>query len=520
MLVEIDRILARSAVLVCLVFLTTLGGCVSASAKELADAGGNALRDATVTVDFSRSRGKLLRTERFNTWDNGDPEPELRKQDVAFLNEQGLHADIIRIGIHVDKEMCDLQAQSCDFSEVEWIHDVSDLTQSLVVHLTPEGLFKPEVEPSDLRPLLTLAISELKRQVPNVAYIEAFNEPDWVNFVLQVRVGKEPEVRPEKLYDWFVPFYQAVNAVNDRLNPNERLRLGGPTLMSFDHKGWIPAFLDGFAADQNPDKRLDFISWHAYGYFDESTGYRSYVFFKDDPRMVADQRARLDAMLTKRGLSTHIPVLVTETGIYPGPAYDDPDPSKNDWVRQAPGLASIHYWYAEQPNIYPFHWTIRHAGEGRKDQLVTLRGDGESSPTGTFTPYGNTLKMMSMLRDERVAAESDGMTDGKGVYAIASKGGKGGAVMIWNYQGTGKEGYRVKLDMTGMPANAKSHTVKVTQYRIDENTSNYWTDPKNANLQKVGQSRMSLDGDFHLAIDLPANALHLVMLDVESSYQK
>ncbi len=64
----------------------TLSGCATASAQQA-----DTLQEATVTVDFSQSRGDLLRTERFNTWDNGDPEPDLREQDIAFLTEQGLH---------------------------------------------------------------------------------------------------------------------------------------------------------------------------------------------------------------------------------------------------------------------------------------------------------------------------------------------------------------------------------------------------------------------------------------------
>ena len=62
----------------------TLSGCATASAQQA-----GTLQDATVTVDFSQSRGERLHTERFNTWDNGDPEPELRPADVAFLNERG-----------------------------------------------------------------------------------------------------------------------------------------------------------------------------------------------------------------------------------------------------------------------------------------------------------------------------------------------------------------------------------------------------------------------------------------------
>ena len=60
------------------------------------------------------------------------------------------------------------------------------------MHLTPDGLFEAGRKPEDLVPLLTLAIRELKDQVPQVDYIEAFNEPDWVSHVQQVRVGKEP----------------------------------------------------------------------------------------------------------------------------------------------------------------------------------------------------------------------------------------------------------------------------------------------------------------------------------------
>lgn len=493
-----------------------LAGCASASAQQDIASDSPTMAQANVVVDFSQSRGPLLRTERFNTWDNGDPEPDLREGDVAFLNEQGLQADIIRIGIGLNEEMCDLQAQSCDFSNVDWIFDVAGLTDSIVMHLTPDGLFEDNHEPADLLPLLTLAISELKSQVPNIDYIEAFNEPDWVDNVLQLRMGNEPHVTPQELYSWYVPFYQAVNTVNASLSPNDRIRVGGPTLMSFDHVGWIPGFLDGYAADPDPNKRLDFVSWHGYGYFDESTDYQTYVFFKEDPTMVAAQRARLDAMLEERGLSTYLPALVTETGIYPGPAYDDPNPSKNDWVRQGPGLASLHYWYAEQPDIYPFHWTIRHAGEGRKDQLVTLRGDGETSPTGTFTPYGNTLLMQSMLRDERVVAESDALVDGKGVYAIATRGNNGSAIMIWNYQGTDSRAFRVNVNLGGFPANAPGHMVSQREYRIDADTSNYWTDPQNANLQQVGQTSFTLGASHQLTIDLPANAMHLITLDIES----
>jgi len=468
---------------------------------------------ATVSVDFGETDGELLRTERFNTWDNGDPKPELRAGDIAFLNKEGLHADLLRIGISVDPKMCDVQAQTCDFTGVKWIDDASRLTDSLVVHLTPSGLFSEDIKPAETLPLLTLAIRELKKRLPNVDYIEAFNEPEFGGSILLLRRGKEAEVRPEQLYQWYVPFYQAVNTVNRELHPNARIKIGGPTLASFDHEGWMPAFLDGYAADPNPDKRLDFISWHGYGFFAKSDNYQAYNFYKGDPSVVGKERDRIDAMLTARNLTTHIPVFVTETGIYPGPAFDEPDPSKNDWVRQAAGLASLHYWWSQQPNIFPFNWTVRHAGESRKDQLVTLRGAGETSPANTFTPYGNMLLMQSKMKATKVKAVSDSLKAGQGVYAIASKDHTGAALMVWNYQSTNEKRFRATIQMSRLPSELSNGPARRTIFRIDQNTSNYWSDPKLANLQQIDDQVVTLRNSYNEKVDLNPNSIYLITME-------
>ena len=65
------------------------------------------LQPASVVVDFSATQGQLLRTERIHTWDNGDPVPELRDDDAAFLNEEGLRDDLVRIGFGFD-DLCDV----------------------------------------------------------------------------------------------------------------------------------------------------------------------------------------------------------------------------------------------------------------------------------------------------------------------------------------------------------------------------------------------------------------------------
>ncbi|TDD71271.1 hypothetical protein E1262_06570 [Jiangella aurantiaca] len=344
-------------------------------------------------------------------------------------------------------------------------------------------------------------------------YIEFYNEPDWLHHIQQVISGREPRVQPEELYQWYVPYYEAANVVNAELDASARIKVGGPTLASFDNEPWIATFLDGYAADINPDKRLDFVSWHAYGFFDRDNGYR-FEQYKENPSVVATQRARLYAMLKERDITEHIPAFVTETGIYPGGLVDERN-NMNDWLRQAAGVASLHYWYADQPMTIPFHWTVRHGTARRKDQLVTLRGEGETTPPDTFTPYGNLMVMQSMMKDTRVSATSDSLVNGQGVYAMASKDASGASVMVWNYQTFrgGETAFEATLDMTNLPADLRDGAVRKQVFLIDSQTSNYWANPATANLQRVDDQLLDLGASYSKVLQLDPNAIHLILLE-------
>lgn len=480
--------------------------------------------EATVTVDFSQSRGKFLHPERYNNVSRPTSFAEPRDADVAFYNEQGLRGDTYRVW--VDTHLIhDPETGTFDYTIVDdYLGDLSRLSDNLLVVLdTRVEIRDMGLTPEQIQPVITTILRDLKQRYPAVRYIEAFNEPDH-NMVKVVSA--------EDLYDYYVPYYRAVNQVNRELQPEVPLEVGGPALTTFK-EDWLYAFLDDYAADTNPDKRLDFISYHAYGLFTSGgpteEGPRAYHFYKGNPSEVAGQRAKLEAALQSRGLDTTIPSFLTEIGIYPGPSYDNREDPRPDYLRNAVGVPSLIYWFMEQPHTIPFNWVLRHKTEERKDQLITRARDGEPMavvagqdeievPTGIFTPYGNAMLMFSMLRDERVVAQSDALKAGKGIYAIATKGEQGAAILIWNYQLTDSQSYRVKLDLGGFPANADGLTAIQRQYRVDENTSNYWADPETANLQQVGQSKITLGSGHELTVDLPPNALHLLTLDIESSH--
>ena len=495
-----------------------LAGCAANPGSSPPRSVGVSDRTAVVTVDFAASRGPFMHPERFNNVSRPTSFAEPRDADVSFFNEQGLHGSIYRVW--VDTHLIhNAETGAYDYSIVDdYLGDLSRLSDNLLVVLDTRVQIRDRKQtPAQIKPVIKTILRELKRRYPHVRYIEAFNEPDH---------SMAKAMTPQALYDYYVPYYEAVNELNDELRPQVPLEVGGPALMMYNEP-WLRAFLDRFKADGNPRKRLDFISYHAYGEFPAGTGEaggpRAYHFFKGNPSEVAGQRARLEAELASRGLDTRVPSFITELGVYPGPSFDNPADARPDYLINAAGVPSLIYWFMEQPRTIPFNWVLRHKTEERKDQLITRAGDGKpmpvvagedkSVPTGTFTPYGNAMLMFSKLEGERVAARSNMLEAGKGVYAIATRDTASAAVMVWNYQHTGTRAHSVTIDMGQLPPALRNKTLRQREYRIDEQHSNYWANPATANLQQVSDTTIRAGKRYRVTVHLSANALQLVVLE-------
>jgi hypothetical protein len=473
----------------------------------------------TISVDFGSEEGQLPRTERYNNFGNVTAWPSQRADDAAFLNEQGLHGDVYRVWLSSPNapaednifDQCDLKTRACDFSRLDsYLTEASTVSDSVLVNLNPTDFVEGSRPMKDLEPLLELILRNLKEKYPRVDYVEVFNEPDWQFHGLERRQGVPADgttVRPDGLYRFYRPFYKAVDKVNKGLRRADRLKVGGPALMFKDGK-WLQPFLDDYASDKNPRKRLDFLSYHAYLSWDDD--YQVPTLYSRDLRQVASDRATVRAWLRERRIDTRIPTFVTEAGVYPGPAFDDPQP-KNDYLRQAAGLATLGYWYSRQPDTRMFNWCVRHRVEERKDQLVTRTPDGPL--TNTFTPYGNMMLMQSKMKDTRVSAVSDGLEEDNGVYAVASKDRTGASLMVWNWQHTHDRSYRATIDMSRLPLELRHRPVRQRVFRIDATTSNYFADPGTAGLQTV-KDRVISPGTFRTEkIDLTPNAMYLILLE-------
>ena len=474
---------------------------------------------ATVTVNFNESRGDFLHPERYNNftrWNRWQPQ---RDADVLFLNEQGLHGEIYKVWVDAER-IHDPETDTYDYTGLDdYLADASLVSDELLMVMdTRVSVRDMGRSPADIKPIIKRIMTDLKQRYPRIRYVEAFNEPDH---------NLAKSVTPAGLYDYYKVYYEAVNEINREVQPQVPLELGGPGYMQYNET-WMYAFLDRYAADPSPDKKLDFISWHAYGRFPEGTGDssgpRAFHFYKGDPSEVAGERGLLNAALESRGLDTDIPAFITETGIYPGPSFDNPDDPRPDYLIGAAGVPALHYWYMEQPNTYPFNWVVRHSGEERKDQLVTRARDGEhiavrgdenveDLPTNTFTPYGNAMAMMAKLKEERVTAQSDALEKGKGIYSIATRDEYGAAVMVWNYQHTDQQAYTVTIDMGELPANLRDRPLRQQMFRIDDQVSNYWADPARANLQMVSESMVEPGSSYSVSVNLTPNALQLIVLE-------
>jgi len=460
---------------------------------------------AVVSIDVSEVIGKHLKTERYN---NITSIHMLDSQEIALYKENGLGAKVLRVWIS-DDEIYDKETGKYNYESVnEYLTAASPATDFILANFKFLGLIHEWADdPEQGRPIVEKIVTDLKSKFPKLRYIEVMNEPDF---------GPEYQnkLSPENYYRYYQVVYEAVNKVNATLNPAIPLEVGGPAIAKFD-LNWLTTFLDDFKNDPSPNKKLDFVSWHAYFEPIDST----YAFLKDDPSLVMDQRTLFEKELAKRRLDKIIPAFITEMGIYPGPLFDQQVSMRNDHLRQAAGLASVHFWFLETDHIYPFNWVMRHHVEGRKDQLVTRNEFGDPMKHyDKFTPYGNALVMFAKLKENRLKASTiTPISDGKGVYALATSDSSGVAAMVWNFQSVNNIGYQTEVIFNNFSSSFENHDFRVKTYRIDFETSNYHADIDKSNLQLVEEKVYKNVKEFKKTIFLHPNALQLLVLEPESN---
>lgn len=409
------------------------GGALAAAERAGAQA-------AAVRVDLSDSQGafpfhpgrQLSATP--NSWKYG------AKTDAEL---SALKLAKTRVWLEFDQAY-DVKTRTPDYAKwYDYLDTYASRSQSLVVNwrsdydpLVTGGTFSR----AQLMSAEVAMLADYKRHSPTIGYLEAENEPSDI----------------AAYYPKYKFLYQVVNAVNAKGLPGPRIKIGGPTTDIFTTYR-IGKFLDLYAEDDGPHKRLDFVSYHQY--LINTVDGKPWDRLKKDPAVVSTERKQLNAMLADHGMSPR-PALVTETGVFPGSRKTDLG-LHADYHIQAAGLAALHYYYLGEKDVTPFHWTVDHPDNDRKDLFA-------DTDTGAARPYYNMVRMQSMLPDTRYKATSDALSaKGIGVYGLAGAEAGRVAVMTWNYQWTGTTTYDRKIVLSHFSGAFRTSNVLVTRYKID-----------------------------------------------------
>ena len=426
---------------------------------------------ATITVDCNVDKGLLFRSEAYNNVSGVNTGAATRDADYAFMNSQGLHAKIQRVW--VSEGIYNPATGNYNYTPyISYLNSVSNLLADEILMCVPGNTMVDgwNYTPAQCKPILKNIIKYFKTNWPKIKYVEGLNEPDLYN------AGSI--MTSAVVYSYYKVFSDVVNEVNAELAPAVPLQVGGITVSSFKFAGneWIRKFLDDYRNDTDPNKKLDFISYHTYSY-------------KESPKETGDIRATIEQWLTARNLPTTIPSFITETGLFPGAATSGTE--ADDALRQAAGMAAYVYWETNSPLNIPFNWVMRHAAEVRKDQVVTR----PISYSDRLTPYGNSMKMMGMMKEQRIGATSNIMdASGLGIYGLAAKDAGGISILAWNYQHTGVSDYQTNIQVNNLPASFNGMSIRRKTYRIDQSTSNNYYNVNNCNLQLVADTVVANPG--------------------------
>ncbi len=332
------------------------------------------------------------------------------------------------------------------------------------------------------REVVAKGLRHYKERYLNIEYIEVLNEYSVKHF---------GGLDDDQYYDFYKAIYGVVNELNAELKPEIPLKVGGPAW----HKGHIKQFLERYAADTNPNKRLDFLSFHQY-----SNSTRDYMNVEE----------KVDSWLADYGLPTDIPIFITELGDRDGKRAEDLSLKQ---LYQSAGVLSFLYQTLSQPDLYGFPWVLYHNPEV---QFHHIMFDGQLR----MTPFGAAMKMISMHRATRLGVSGipDQDKDGKGMYALASKDDSSIAIQLWRKSPDGPDGDLKTIDVTieNLPLAMADKSIRIRLYQIDSSHSNFLTNPDwEGGLELIKETTEKVGNSISLSLELEPLGLWMAVIELE-----
>ena len=333
--------------------------------------------------------------------------------------------------------------------------------------------------------LFEKGLRHYKQRCPNLRYVEALNEPEAF-----------AKLSSDQYYPYYQAAYEIVSRLNDELKPAIPLLIGGPCTCSYN-KPYLHRFLENYARDANPRKRLDFFSFHDYHNGSRPSIYGEFAgVFREE--------------FQQFGLPGNLPIFMTEVGF--GGGRPTPDPERNRI--QAAALTTYVHYARQSENLRVFPWVLFHS----RNQLCFAQFTQDL----TMTPFGAAVRAWSLHKRDEVDAAVEREKAEMGVYAYATLDAAGAAVQVWNYQAPDKKkplagpAAAARVAIRNLPDKWKNAKLKVRQFLIDSTHSNCFAQDGKGELQQVRCFELDADRLAPLTVDLEPNAICLWLLDASA----
>jgi len=460
----------------------------------------------TLAADCSTSNGSYIRMSAtaditFTGGNTADGTP-LKTVDNNYLITNGIAKDIVRLFIAPSTVRTNGLANYDNY-----VRDAARVPGQLLIVLS--GLVQwdsptvPYADTAAYRSLVRQILHHYRAIAPNITYVEAVNEYDLLS---------KPTVGDSAYYYvYYKLINQEVNHFNDSIPAGiTPLQVGGPCTSSWNSTK-VRAFINHFADDPDPRKKVDFFSYHEYNAWKTNAETNVNQLIK-----VGGRRDSLEAWLAARHLSTTSrPLFVTEEGIFPGSKLKDPGNPYNlasgSWLlMQAASACTYNYYFATKGHarVKTFAWDTRLDTNAEKSILAPSAVYGPNKPT----PFGNSIIAMTLQGSMLLQSPApliDSST-GFGMYELVTGDSNTITALLWNWQHTNTITRTATLSFANLPAAFQGHKVHMVQRLIDSLHSNYFHDSAHAGLT-ISDSSDNFDVT-NFSITLPPNAVTLLTL--------
>ncbi|SDD78214.1 hypothetical protein [Niabella drilacis] len=308
--------------------------------------------------------------------------------------------------------------------------------------LPPEGI--PGAEWSKITQGYITALRFARQVCPNLKIVQMPYELDNI---------AHTEVHSDAHYRFYKCLYKAVAVLNKELPAGQQLLVAGLGANNANSRwDFIEGFLRRYSQDHDPDKQLDYITWHTY------------LFPGNYPSMMKGVNDSLQKLLTKYKSDQKLKVIVDEMGLAEPSTIEDLSDLSGAMKKEA-AMASYSailqdYYEKEKGPFIPI------SGAGWHFALLTY---GQQN---ILSAYTKGMVLRNRLGDMKIPVKAGPQDDqGFGLHAVATKTDQkisilvsAAAPSIFYEQAAPLEYKTINISLKKLPVSFQKKKLRVTQW--------------------------------------------------------